>query len=99
MNETAAPATEPLEPVATASAEVAAEIEGDFATGERTEPKTDESELHEGDFAAGERTVPEVVGGDPEATLHGDFAAGERTDALAVEDETEGSFADTSPTA
>ena len=71
------------------------EAEGDFATGERTEPKDAGTDLHEGDFAAGERTATEVPGADPEADLHGDFAAGERTEPIEAEDEVEGTFADT----
>jgi hypothetical protein len=95
MNETVLQATENPGPAGTPSDE----LEGDFATGERTELKTDKSELHEGDFAAGERTTPEVAGDDPEADLHGDFAAGERTEPIAAEDGDEGSFGDTTPTA
>jgi hypothetical protein len=90
MNETTAPTTEL--PAATAPAQD--EVEGDFATGERTEPKEASTELHEGDFAAGERTEPDAP--DPEADLHGDFAAGERTEPIDAEAEAEGTFADTS---
>ena len=102
MNETVTPAIELPEATATSTAAVPAtpqvpnpdEIEGDFATGERTLPKTGEEELHEGDFAAGERTEPEVI--DPESELHGDFAAGERTEVITEAEEDEGSFSDTS---
>lgn len=69
------------------------EVEGDFATGERTEPKADGTELHEGDFAAGERTMPDPVDAGPEDELHGDFAAGERTEAAPAADADEGTFA------
>jgi hypothetical protein len=95
MNETVLQATETPGPTGAPSDE----LEGDFATGERTGPKAGELELHEGDFAAGERTTLEVAGGDPEADLHGDFAAGERTEPIAAEDSDEGSFGDTTPTA
>ncbi len=91
MNETTAPIIE----LPAATALVQDEVEGDFASGERTEPVEPGTDLHEGDFAAGERTTVEVVGADPEADLHGDFAAGERTEPIEAEDEAEGNFADT----
>lgn len=95
MNERVLQATETPGPAGMPSHE----LEGDFAAGERTEPRPEESDLHEGDFAAGGRTTPEVTGHDPEADLHGDFAAGERTEPIAAEDADEGSFGDTTTTA
>ena len=89
MTETTVPTIE----LPAAAAPAQDEVEGDFATGERTEPKEPGSEIHEGDFAAGERTEPDVT--DPEADLHGDFAAGERTEPIEAEDEAEGTCADT----
>jgi hypothetical protein len=71
------------------------EVEGDFATGERTEPKDEATELLEGDFAAGERTTSEITDADPDADLHGDFAAGERTEPIEAQAGSEGTFADT----
>jgi len=91
MNDTTAPAIE----LPAGTATTPDEAEGDFATGEHTEPKDAGTELHEGDFAAGERTTTEVPSTDPEADLHGDFAAGERTEPIEAEDEAEGNFADT----
>ena len=82
MNETFRPAVEP---------------EGDFASGERTEPKQAEEALEaafEGDFAAGERTEPLSVEDELEAAGHGDFAAGERTELQSAEEAVPGTFAD-----
>ena len=82
MNEAIRPAFEP---------------EGDFASGERTEPKSTEEELEapfEGDFAAGERTEPLSPEDELEAAGHGDFAAGERTEVQTAEEAVPGTFAD-----
>lgn len=82
MNETITPAVEP---------------EGDFASGERTEPKPAAEEREaafKGDFAAGERTEPQSAEDELEASVHGDFAAGERTEAQAAEEAVLGTFAD-----
>ena len=83
VNETIRPAIEP---------------EGDFASGERTEPKTAEEEREapfEGDFAAGERTEPQSAEDELEASTHGDFAVGERTEPQSAEEAVPGTFADT----
>jgi hypothetical protein len=92
MTETLAPSIE--QPAPTPTAAVGDEAKGDFASGERTEPKIDENASDEGDFAAGERTAAQAGEPDPEGELHGDFAAGERTEPLTTEGSDEGTFGD-----
>jgi len=75
------------------------DLPGDFAAGERTEnPRPEdarEASLH-GDFAANERTDTPTADEVRAEGLHGDFAGGERKDPLTSEDDTPGTFADTS---
>jgi hypothetical protein len=70
---------------------------GDFAGGERTEPRSEEevkaAREFEGDFAGPERTKPLEGQDELEAELHGDFAGGERTKPLTEKDVEPGSFA------
>ena len=75
------------------------DLPGDFAAGERTQnPKPEEAReasLH-GDFAANERTetpTPDEVRAEG---LHGDFAGVSGRNPLTSEDDTPGTFADTS---
>jgi hypothetical protein len=74
-------------------------LPGDFASGERTEAPAPEEAREaslQGDFAANERTETPTPEEAREEGLHGDFAGGERKEPLTSEDDTPGTFADTS---
>ena len=74
-------------------------LPGDFAAGERTGTLTPEEAREadlQGDFAANERTETPTPNEVREEGLHGDFAAGEREEPLSSEDDTPGTFADSS---